>query len=206
MLRDGSTPTASTQTTGRRLGRPKSVSPDLIQEAALELFQLNGYEATSVDEIARVAGFSRATFFNYFGAKAEIFWLETDRLLDRFEHDLHEALSTDENDKSNTSSVEQFTELLLGITATISSEQIPWIFRNSGIISSREDLLASGFSRILRLSDLIQKYLSTVFTDATLCRHEGYRLVAAILSALETWIDAGVNREPLSEYLQNILG
>jgi AcrR family transcriptional regulator len=37
--------------------------------AAMELFRSNGYEQTSVDEIAQRAGFSRATFFNHFGTK-----------------------------------------------------------------------------------------------------------------------------------------
>jgi AcrR family transcriptional regulator len=38
-------------------------------DAAMELFKKNGYEETSVDEIAERAGFSRATYFNHFGTK-----------------------------------------------------------------------------------------------------------------------------------------
>jgi len=40
-----------------------------LYEAAMELFQEKGFEATSIDEIAERAGFSRATFFNHFSAK-----------------------------------------------------------------------------------------------------------------------------------------
>jgi AcrR family transcriptional regulator len=37
--------------------------------AAMYLFRKQGFEKTSVDEIAERAGFSRATFFNHFGTK-----------------------------------------------------------------------------------------------------------------------------------------
>ena len=186
------------QNAGKRMGRPKSVSPQLIQEAALELFQLNGYEATSVDEIARVAGFSRATFFNYFRSKAEIFWLETDQLLDHLEAILTEKQQSDP-------SPQQLRALLIHLASDISSEQIPWIFGNSEIISSREDLLAAGFSRILRLSDLIQHYFSSESTKVATNRLESYQIVANILAALEQWIADGVNRAPLSSYLATTL-
>jgi len=38
-------------------------------DAAMALFRENGFEETSVDEIAERAGYSRATFFNHFGTK-----------------------------------------------------------------------------------------------------------------------------------------
>jgi AcrR family transcriptional regulator len=40
--------------------------------AAMDLFRQKGFEETSVDEITQKAGFSRATFFNHFGAKRGI--------------------------------------------------------------------------------------------------------------------------------------
>ncbi|WP_405922625.1 TetR/AcrR family transcriptional regulator [Streptomyces sp. NBC_00035] len=40
-----------------------------IQSAALRLFDEQGYEATTVEQIAAAANISRATFFNYFAGK-----------------------------------------------------------------------------------------------------------------------------------------
>ncbi len=40
-----------------------------LYDAAMELFRQKGFNETSVDEIAEKAGYSRATFFNHFGAK-----------------------------------------------------------------------------------------------------------------------------------------
>jgi len=55
-------------------GRPHAVSQELIAEAACELFLEQGYERTTVAQIARRAGVSRSSFFNYFDSKSEVFW------------------------------------------------------------------------------------------------------------------------------------
>ncbi len=43
-----------------------------IAEEGLKLFLTNGYEATTLDEIAEAAGISRRTFFYYLKSKEEI--------------------------------------------------------------------------------------------------------------------------------------
>lgn len=43
-----------------------------IETAALALFERQGYDATGVDEIASLAGVSRATFFRYYPSKEEV--------------------------------------------------------------------------------------------------------------------------------------
>ena len=45
-----------------------------IIDAASELFAEQGYRKTSVDEIARHAGISKATFYQYFKTKGEVLW------------------------------------------------------------------------------------------------------------------------------------
>jgi AcrR family transcriptional regulator len=43
-----------------------------IHEAAIRLFEQQGYQATTIDQIAAAAGVSRATFFNYFASKEAV--------------------------------------------------------------------------------------------------------------------------------------
>jgi AcrR family transcriptional regulator len=45
---------------------------DEIARAAWDLFGCRGYEAATVDEIARAAGVSRRTFFRYFSSKEDV--------------------------------------------------------------------------------------------------------------------------------------
>ncbi|MGH3951162.1 MAG: mycofactocin system transcriptional regulator [Pseudonocardiaceae bacterium] len=57
-----------------RRGRRPSTSPHELEKAAFELFDRNGFDATTVDDIARVAGIGRRTFFRYFGSKNDVVW------------------------------------------------------------------------------------------------------------------------------------
>ena len=56
---------------GRR-ERKKEETRQRIVAAAVELFQRNGYEATTVDEIAERADVAKGTFFNYYPRKEAI--------------------------------------------------------------------------------------------------------------------------------------
>ncbi|WP_460801265.1 TetR/AcrR family transcriptional regulator [Microbacterium sp. GXF6406] len=50
--------------------------------AALELFRTQGFEQTSVEQIARAAGVSRSTFFRHFGGKEDVVFADHEALLD----------------------------------------------------------------------------------------------------------------------------
>ncbi len=67
----------------RRPGRPRASSAATIHEAALELFLEQGYEAVSVDDIARRAGVSRGTVFAYCDSKADALWVGLDAAIGR---------------------------------------------------------------------------------------------------------------------------
>jgi len=57
---------------GRRKKEPKSVHRENIASAASELFMERGIIATSMDDIAKAAGYSKATLYVYFENKEEI--------------------------------------------------------------------------------------------------------------------------------------
>jgi mycofactocin system transcriptional regulator len=62
---------------GRR-GRPRGTSARELELIALRLFTDQGFDATTVDQIAAAAGVSRRTFFRYYTSKSDVLWNEFD--------------------------------------------------------------------------------------------------------------------------------
>lgn len=52
-----------------------------LREAAFELFDRHGYDATTVDEIADLAGVGRSTFFRHFRSKEDVIFPDHSDLL-----------------------------------------------------------------------------------------------------------------------------
>ncbi|MFT4220702.1 MAG: helix-turn-helix domain-containing protein [Microbacterium sp.] len=61
---------------------PAAADRTAVVSVALELFHEHGFEATSVDQIARAAGVSRSTFFRQFGGKEDVVFADHEALLD----------------------------------------------------------------------------------------------------------------------------
>jgi mycofactocin system transcriptional regulator len=72
-------------------GRRPSTSRVDVARAALELFRRQGYDQTTVDEIAAAVGVSRRTFFRYYESKRDTVWGEFDAELIRLADQLAAA-------------------------------------------------------------------------------------------------------------------
>ncbi|GAB2717041.1 TetR/AcrR family transcriptional regulator [Arthrobacter bambusae] len=67
---------------------PANPDPALAVAAAIDLLVRQGYDATSVDDLADAAGISRSTFFRKFGSKEDIVFADHDRILGRVQESL----------------------------------------------------------------------------------------------------------------------
>ncbi|MFE6735733.1 TetR/AcrR family transcriptional regulator [Microbacterium sp. NPDC057650] len=64
--------------------------PNGVVGAALELFAQQGFEQTSVEQIAKAAGVSRSTFFRQFGGKEDVVFADHEALIDQLRSFLDE--------------------------------------------------------------------------------------------------------------------
>jgi mycofactocin system transcriptional regulator len=67
---------------GTRRGRPPGTSRRELELIALRLFTDQGFDSTTIEQIAEEAGVSKRTFFRYFSSKANVLWSEFDSEVD----------------------------------------------------------------------------------------------------------------------------
>lgn len=153
-------------------GRPRSVSPEQLEEAATELFLEKGYSHTAIDDISRRAGVSRATFFNYFPGKVDVLFRPVDRLLDDIE----------EKVRSGTHPLRAIEE----VAKRVHRSDLPLVATQADTMAAQEDVGAAGPLRADRLRRIIAMGISDPLTQAV--------LAAAIVQACVSWA-----REPRSD-------
>jgi TetR/AcrR family transcriptional regulator, regulator of mycofactocin system len=72
-------------------GRPPRTSHDQLSSVALTLFVRDGFEETTLDDIASAVGVGRRTLFRYFSSKNDLVWGNFDGVLDRLRAELDAA-------------------------------------------------------------------------------------------------------------------
>ena len=70
--------TDSSASNGARRGRPRGTSARELELIALRFFTEQGFDETTVDQIAAAASVSRRTFFRYYESKSDVLWNEFD--------------------------------------------------------------------------------------------------------------------------------
>jgi TetR/AcrR family transcriptional regulator, regulator of mycofactocin system len=72
-------------------GRRRITSRAELEQVAFDLFDRQGFERTTIDDIASAAGIGRRTFFRYFPSKNDVVWGDFDGELDRMRRRLKAA-------------------------------------------------------------------------------------------------------------------
>lgn len=103
--------TAGSRASGRPTRRAAAALPERILDAAQELFLAQGFEATTLDQIAAGAGATKRTLYVKIGDKGELFAHVVRRMLDRRREKLNDAAGTG----SPTEQLVRFGDRLLAI-------------------------------------------------------------------------------------------
>jgi len=84
-------PEPGTNRVGGGRGRPRSTNREHVARAALALFVAQGFEETTLADVADAAGIGRRTLFRYFASKNDLVWGDFEGALDRLRAQLAQA-------------------------------------------------------------------------------------------------------------------
>lgn len=133
-------------------GRPRQTTHDEIRAVAMALFAEQGFERTSLNQIARAAGIGRTTLFAYFPAKRDLMWDEFDDRVARMRASL--AASRDQHP------VDRIAEALLAISQYSPAEHDA-LMQRWRIMADSEELRLAASRRTEEMCDEIVAAVSS---------------------------------------------
>jgi AcrR family transcriptional regulator len=174
-------------------GRPRLSSRQNLAEAAAELFIEQTYAGTTIEEIAQRAGVSRATFFNYFGSKSDLLWLEVDESLAQF----GELLGRQPDGIPVMTAVQ---DAVLALAEQFGPARLPLAVTQYELMGTNAELESSALPRFLSLVRLLSEEVArrTRASAAELLpRSIATAVIGAAVAAAAVWARSGVRRGDL---------
>ncbi|MFC7756043.1 TetR/AcrR family transcriptional regulator [Tsukamurella soli] len=161
-----------------------------LETAALELFVENGYEETTVAQIADRAGLNRATFFRHFADKREVLFGGEDVLAGLFA-DAIRASSPD------AALAEYLQAALTAAEAAMTSQQRAKVAQRVLVVAANTEVQERGLLKHARIVRSIGTALREQGVDELTARLGAEVGVLAFRIAVERWMEAGGD-EPFS--------
>ncbi len=208
------------------VGRPKLSSKQILEDAAAELFLEQTYTGTTIDQVARRAGVSRNTFFNYFGSKSDLLWVDVDTALDALDTALASAAPTATAASAATfaARIDTVCVALAEVADQHPHSRVPLGFTQREIMGTSAELQASGLIRMSRAMSLIERSIGTpaapsgaaasgaapsgaapMGADPLVVRSFAAAVVAAAAAGAMHWASAGVARGELSDDIERAI-
>ncbi len=164
------------------------------QDAALTLFAARGYDAVTMEEIARAAGVSPPTLYRGFGTKERVvLWDEYDPML----------LAQIDARLGSAPLSSAVLGALIACLDRVYAEDRARILRRARLMLKHPALLAAGSADQAQL----QRALAALFVKRKVCR-PAYRaevvagaMVATLACAARAWVE-GQGRRPLAGFLR----
>ncbi len=178
--------------------RKKARTRHLIQESALRLISEQGYEATTVEQIASAAEVSPSTFFRYFPTKEDVV------LRDDYDPMLVAGL---ERAPAELTPVQAFRAVAADLFQRLPATERDDIYQRSALTYHVPELRArilQGSHESARIfSEVIAKRVGRSSDDREI-RVAMAAIMAALVTALEDWVDGG-GRADLAEVVDGAL-
>lgn len=188
--------------TPRSVGRPPASSRAMLEEAAGELFLERGYSATSVADITARAGVSRATFFNYFGAKSDLLWSSFDAGVAGLEELLAAAQGAGAGDAGVGTTVRG---ALRAVAAALAPGNVALAFIHAEPMGLTDELRRAAALRVSDVAVVLARVAVARGVDPLRAEVAGTAYAGALVAAVAAWSRAGATRTSLPEMLDAAL-
>ncbi|MFC1229372.1 MULTISPECIES: mycofactocin system transcriptional regulator [Streptomyces] len=171
-------------TVGRgRAGRPRATSRDALEQLGFELFARQGFDRTTVDDIATAAGIGRRTFFRYFASKNDLVWGDFEGQLVKLETLLAAADPAAPTMDALRGAVVEFNRF--------DSAVVTWHRQRMSLILRVPTLQADSALRYESWRDLVTRFVARRMdldrSDMT-PRLIGHTVLAACIASYEHWL------------------
>ena len=168
-----------------------------LEAAAIDLFYDQGFEHTTIDEIAAKAGVSSRTFFRYFNTKQ-------DALFPNVEADLEATKQFLARDHGDTSSMDLVRIIAKAIAGTFSKDFLGEEFKRNKVIVTSDSLRGRQIKNQRMLEICLANGLARDDIDPMFTNVVAAACVAALSSAVETWV-AGDAQDVLTDLVMKSL-
>lgn len=188
----------------RSAGRPATIDPDAVAGVALRLFAENGYERTSMENIARKAGIGRKSLYRYFPSKADLVWGGMEPVVEASGQVLENARTAGPADGDTSEG-----GILAGLRAAAiaGASAIPDLSVTRGrlrLIAERPELASRSYDALAPQRERARLYLMELGISESAA---GYVCAAYLGATFEAWMQwaAGTDSDPVP-YLVEALG
>jgi mycofactocin system transcriptional regulator len=182
-----------------RIGRRPSTTHAELEAVALELFVSEGFDETSIDDIAAAAGIARRTFFRYYPSKSDLVWGDFGAELRRMEEWLGAASPDLPMMEAIHQAVLEFNRL--------PRDQVPQHRRRMSLILGVPTLFANSTLRFAQWRAVVAAFAAGrlgLAEDDLLPEVVGYSALGATLAGYDQWLRD--ERSELTALLDEALG
>jgi TetR/AcrR family transcriptional regulator, regulator of mycofactocin system len=168
-----------------RAGRRPVTSRAELERAAFDLFDRQGFERTTIDDIALAAGIGRRTFFRYFPSKNDVPWGDFEAELDRMRVRLKDSPARTPLMDAIRVAVVDFNRIAPG--------QVPLHRRRMELILRTPALQAHSTLRYAAWREVIAEFAGERLNqppNALAPRTIGYVALGVAVAAYEQWLES----------------
>ncbi|MET9387108.1 mycofactocin system transcriptional regulator [Streptomyces sp. NPDC002928] len=176
-------PTSGVADQAVRGGRPRATSRADLERLGFELFARQGFDATTVDDIAGAAGIGRRTFFRYFASKNDLVWGDFEQQLDGF----RKLLSASDPDVPMMTALREAVVEFNRFDATV----VPWHRQRMHLILTVPTLQADATLRYASWRAIVTEFAALrlgLSPSDMVPRLFGNTVLAAAVTAYEHWL------------------